>query len=672
MLKQLPLLALLMSFIFNTHAQNYRNEKFGNIKIEDFNPKSPILSNDDEAVILFDIGSTEFEGNNQGRFDLVFKHHKKILIKKRSAFDLATVQERLYNGDFEVEEKLSDLKAATYNIVDGEIITTKFEAKKDVAKEQLNKAVVENKFTLPEIKEGCIIEYTYTVKTKNIGDMHGWDFQDMYPTLWSEYHVVIPHLYNYLIQRRGIGEKYDVDSFKTKFQSYSIIESNNYGQNEVFNISGDAKWALWARKDVPPFKKENFTASLRNYLSSIEFHYFSYKIGDNPTVFHIKDWLNSANRILEAPNFGAILNMEKNEWVAKEAKTIIGESKDEEAAKKIYTYFQQTFNCISNTGKYFSNDPKKIWQAKKGSVGDVNLLMTAFLHHLGFVASPVILSTRNNGRPDESRAIMYQFNYVITELQLNNNKYLLDATNKYLGFGQLPVECYNGTGRKIDRIPILIPLSSDSLQEAKSTAIFIVNNEKGNKLEASFSTNLGIYESAEQRETLSKEGKEAYFKKFEKSYTFPVKISNQIIENEKELTEPFVIKYDFETDLTDDDIIYFTPLLAEVTKSNPFKNTTRLYPVEMPFTTSETIILDMEVPKGYVVDELPKSIRASLLENDGKFEYIIIHKDNKIQLRSRIIVSKSTFANDEYEILREFWALIVKKHAEQIVFKKIK
>jgi hypothetical protein len=654
-------------------AQNLRKEKFGNIKIEDFSPVSPILTPDDDAIILYDIGSTVFEGNNQGGFDLLYKHHKKILIKKRSAFDLATIQERLYNGDYESEERLEDVKAATYNIVDGKIVTSNLEVKKDVAKEQLNKSTLEKKFTLPEVKEGCIVEYSYTVRTKNVGDMHGWDFQDVYPTLWSEYHVVIPPMYSYLQQRRGLGERYDIDSFKTVYQNYSIIVQNDYGPSDHYNFSGDAKWALWVRKDVPAFKREDFTSSLRNYLSSIEFHYFSFQLNkESPVKLNIKDWLSTASSYLNAPNFGAILNLEKNEWVATEAKKIVGTSIDEEAAKKVYNYFKENFNCISKRGTTFSNEPKKIWQNKKGRVSDINLLMNAFLFHLGFKTSPVILSTQSNGRPDEVRAITYQFNYVIAELEIKNKKYLLDATNKYLGFGQIPEDCYGGSGRKIERIPILIPLNADSLVEAKSTSIFIVNSETKGKLEASFTTNLGVYESAREREKYNKEGKDNYFSKFEKAYTFPVKISKKEIENETELADPFILKYDFETELGDEDIIYFSPLLAEATTKNPFKSATRNYPVEMPYAQDNTVVLDMEIPKGYEVDELPESLRATLLDDAGKFEYIIVKRDNKIQLRNRILINKANFETDEYEVLRNFWAMIVKKHAEQIVFKKIK
>ena len=92
----------------------------------------------------------------------------------------------------------------------------------------------------------------------------------------------------------------------------------------------------------------------------------------------------------------------------------------------------------------------------------------------------------------------------------------------------------------------------------------------------------------------------------------------------------------------------------------------------MPFTSDETYLLNMEVPKGYMVDELPKSAKVGLNGKDGFFEYLIQKDDAGIQLRSRIRLNRANFSADEYNVLRDFYAYIVKKQSEQIVFKKKK
>jgi hypothetical protein len=57
-------------------------------------------------------------------------------------------------------------------------------------------------------------------------------------------------------------------------------------------------------------------------------------------------------------------------------------------------------------------------------------------------------------------------------------------------------------------------------------------------------------------------------------------------------------------------------------------------------------------------------------DDDGMFEYRISESNGTISLRSRLRIKRSYFVSEEYEMLREFFNLIVKKHSEQIVFKK--
>jgi CDP-glycerol glycerophosphotransferase (TagB/SpsB family) len=92
----------------------------------------------------------------------------------------------------------------------------------------------------------------------------------------------------------------------------------------------------------------------------------------------------------------------------------------------------------------------------------------------------------------------------------------------------------------------------------------------------------------------------------------------------------------------------------------------------MPYKIYETYVLNMEIPEGYKVDEIPKSTRVKLNEDEGMFEYIIAQNVTNIQLRSKIVLYKATFQPEDYETLRDFFAFIVKKHSEQIVLKKTK
>ncbi len=114
-------------------------------------------------------------------------------------------------------------------------------------------------------------------------------------------------------------------------------------------------------------------------------------------------------------------------------------------------------------------------------------------------------------------------------------------------------------------------------------------------------------------------------------------------------------------------------MFGEGYKENPFKSAERFYPVEMPYTFDETYYATIEIPAGYELEEMPKSIKVKFNEEgEGYFEYMITRSENMISMRSRIKMQRATFQPEEYEILREFFNMIVSKQKEQIVFKKKK
>jgi hypothetical protein len=81
-------------------------------------------------------------------------------------------------------------------------------------------------------------------------------------------------------------------------------------------------------------------------------------------------------------------------------------------------------------------------------------------------------------------------------------------------------------------------------------------------------------------------------------------------------------------------------MLIDAHKENPFKSAKRLYPVEMPYTIDETFNLQMEVPTGYAIDELPKQLSIKMNEEgDGIFDYRVSLSGNNISFRSRLLIA---------------------------------
>lgn len=649
-------------------AQEKLNLKFGKIQPQDFDINSPLLDSNVNAIVLSDQGSTEFEGNSKGWFSMIYRRHKRIKLINKNGFDAADISIVLYS-DGQDAEKLSMLKANTYNLENGNVVTTEL-GKKSIFVEKINRNLIETKFTFPALTSGSIIEYTYTIESDFMFNLQPWIFQGQYPCIWSEYNVKIPDFFNYVFLSQGYL-KFDAEEKSESFKRFIVSKSNGTGPTETFSLNSKIYDRKWVIKNIPAIKEEIFTTTLNNHISKIEFQLSEYRFPDQPIKRIMGDWKTVTEKLLEREDFG-LSYTKSNGWLDDDLKTIIGKTKDKrEKAEKIFEYVRNNFTCTKTRGIYVEDKTtlKDVFNKKSGTVSDINLLLITMLKKAEIQCEPVILSLRNRGTVHPIYPLMDRFNYLIAMAIIDEKPIYLDASNNKIGFNQLPAACYNGTAWVIEKDNTRpIELNPDSIMEYKTTSIFIMNNAQG-EWEGSYRTQLGKFESISAREDGSTTKKEGLTKELVKKFGSAYKLHNLDVDTLNNFNEP--VRYSIEfTTKHEEDILYINPLFGEETTKNPFTSKKRLYPIEMPFINKEIIILDMEIPKGYVIEEMPKSVRYFLNENEGLFEYLAIIKENKVQLRSIIHIKKANFPEEDYETLREFFAFVIQKQGEQIVCKK--
>jgi len=668
-LKTLILSGILFPVTLISAAQpNAPTVKFGDVTPADFSPQIYLKDSSAEAVVLYDGGTAKYEGNSDTWFNILYTYHKRIRILNKNAFGAATVEIHLYNDNGKADE-LDKMEAATYTLEDGKVIKTKLD-KSSVFKDKASADEIIKKFTFPNLKEGCIIEYTYTINSPRAGHLRGWVFQGQYPVLQSTYETNVPTLFNFVFLNSGYYDLQPSVSKSTEnFRLQGKDNSSAFSSAEVINYNADVIRSKWTLTNLPPLVKEKYTTTIWNYLSKIEFQLRSINLPNALPKPVMQTWTQLVTEMLKDENFGEALSG-KNSWMENDLAPITLKNDTLQTAQKIFSFVQQNFTCTDYYAIYMPGTLKSAYTARKGNVAELNLVLTAMLRKAGITADPVLLSTRDNGFAYEEYPLINKFNYVITRALIDGKEYLLDASRKKIGFNHLPDYCYNGSGRIINPEPVLLPLSADSLKEVKNTTVFISNSADGKKLEGTFNSDLGYYESYDLRNDMSAAGKDDFFKKIKTSYTYDINMENEGIDSLNNYNEPVSVHYDFSIS-PNEGIIYFNPLLTEARRSNPFTAATRNYPVEMPYAGTETITVSMEIPKGYKVDDLPKSERVKLNDHDGMFEYLVQADATMIQMRCRLSINKANFNTEDYDTLREFYAHIVKKEAEQIVFKKL-
>ncbi len=665
------LLLLILLFGNNISAQTQRVAiSFGDVKTDDFAPTAYSIDSSADAVYLFNGGHSNLVQNYYYFFTLQFTRHARIRLLKQSSFsdpekDLVNIVIPIAETkDF--KEKLLHFQAAIYTLSDGKVMMTNFDKKnliKDKAIKTNEGTIIEYKFTFPNVKEGCIVEYSYTVDLPENGVLPSWEFQNKYPCLWSEYELTRPEFYNYVESLRGTL-KCDMDSVIKYHVNYNLPNQRDNYTNTIDRV--------WGIKNVKPITAEPFMATLYNYASFI-----SFRLSSLSWIFNRRIFFNAADSnkgVYVSPNysyFGVDPSSAAGYLPDVLIKIIDSSANDLDKAQKIYKFVRDSFTNNGEHGIYISQPLRETVNKRSGSATDVNLLLSAFYRNAGMESSPVILSTRSNGYVKEEDYDLEKFNYAICMININKKEVLLDASNKYLSFGHLPAKCYNGLARIVNSVWKPIIIAADSVIEFTVNTASISNGKSG-EMVGEFTSNPGYFTTLGLREQTDTLKQEEYFNQIKKEYPFDISITATSIDPLAKPDLPVSLKYNFTFSNGGADIIYFNPMLSERIKENPFKYATRSYPIEMPYCVDKMYTLDMEIPNGYIVDELPESASINLNDSDGIFQYKISKTDSKIQFSCRLSLNKANFLPSAYQSLRDFYAYVVKKEDEQIVFKKIK
>jgi hypothetical protein len=255
-------------------------------------------------------------------------------------------------------------------------------------------------------------------------------------------------------------------------------------------------------------------------------------------------------------------------------------------------------------------------------------------------------------------------------VKADNKIYFLDASDATMGFGKIPLACYNGHARVVTAENFPVFLAPDSLKETSLITADIRNDNSGKFMILDCANHAGYYESSDLRSELKSKTQEALFKEATQKTPNKKSLDSFYISNLNNLEEPVTLHYKMTLEPQRDERIYFNPFLNIGITENPFKSANRSYPVEMPYVSEKSYIVNMEIPAGYEIDELPKSQKMILNEADGSYEYQIQVVSNTIKLKTTFILSKAIFDPGDYNSLRDFYAAIIKKQADIIVFKK--
>ncbi len=477
------LLYISVIWFWNINIQAQNPTKWGNIPTEDLQMSVYAADPSAPAVVLSDYGRVTIGPRVE-----YFRHVRiKILKEKGTAFATIEIPYR----SFDRYEEITQLQGQTFNVsADGQVRKTKLKVL-DIDELKTDENHRRKVFTLPDVKAGSVIEYRYTIRSLDIVQPGNWYFQTVIPTRHSEYEINIPRDFDYLITYSK-GEQLsneEQQAYAARIQWLYNISIKDARRN--LSKQQDLLWESSTRdtrvylnqrqttrfkmKDIPAFKPEKGMEVFQDYYPSVKAHlymvagnyrfyyrpaltaahigyasYSRYELSyQNRFMGHVAYWLptwDEANkiwledeqtgmRLIKAFNYKPILDEALN-----------GTTSTTDSINAITNWVKQHIAWNGSFSVSSAHNLDQVLKRGSGSSGEINLLLVALLQRAGFDAAPVLIRTKDLGKPENMYPAKDQFNHLLCKIRTNGRDLFRDAATTQNDKGELPWYVKNAQG----------------------------------------------------------------------------------------------------------------------------------------------------------------------------------------------------------------------------------
>lgn len=670
-MKIIKLISLSVLFVIAPKAFS-QEFKLGKVSVAELEQKIHPKDSSAAAAILYKKGESRMEFDQNEGFYMMTEVETRIKIYKKEGYDWANQAVWYYNTN-NLKERVFFTDAVTYNLVNGKIEKTKLKSDGSFD-ETISKYRGQKKITMPNVKEGSVIEFRYTIKCPSDAMIRDWDFQTSIPVNYSEFKVQVPEYYVFNTRQKGyIFPKINTVkntrslTITSKERTGDRISKTEFSTDKIDYFETETTYIA---QDFPAIKEESYVNNIDNYTSSVQHELSMTHFPNRPVKAYSTDWNSVVKTIYDYDDFGPELN--KTGYFEDDLKKILANTNTtEEKIWTILNHVKTNINWNGYTGYGCDNGVKKTYKEKTGNIADINLMLTAMLRHAGLTANPVLVSTRSNGIalfPNRTA-----FNYVIAAVETPNGYILLDASDKYSTPNVLPFRTLNWMGRLIRKDGSSEEI--DLMPKKASNDIVFMNFDidAEGKVKGKTRRQCSDYNAMITRENFEKLKEEEYLEKLENN-SGKIEVSEYSRTNEKDLLAPTIETYSFTGNGLCELIggkIYVNPMLFFAQDKNPFKQEVREYPVDFGFPFMDKYNITIKIPEGFAVETLPKPVAYNMENNLGSFKFNIAANENVLQLSVAHQINEAIITTEQYEMLKEYYKGMIAKQTEKIVLKRI-
>lgn len=626
-------------------AQEKKLPDFGKVDKEELLMNACSFDKNAGAMMIFNEAESLFQINMQAMFSPVFQqttHRVRIKIFNKNGFDEANIKIKYPASDRDVSVK--NLSAQTYNLdASGNVVVTKLD-KASVYDKKINSRYSEKIFAFPDVKEGSVIEYKYTLDGAS---ENTWYFQKKIPVQFSRFILDMP------VELR-----------------VSVIPNYSLPVKRITDNRSSGNYSSYTMENIPGLDDEPFMSNREDYLQRMEARITALDFPGQPVRSLVRTWPQVIRSLMEDEDFGRQLKKDIPR-TADLDKLLQNETDSYKKMCIIHRYVRSNMQWNNYDNIWAFDGVKSAWKDKKGTSGEINLILINLLKDAKLNAAPLLVSTKENGLVNASFAEYGQFNKVLAYVEIGDKQYVLDAVEKNTPSYMLPADVMASEGLLIKK-PDDFDWGWKVLWDDKhtmSTNTFL-NAEIGSDgvMKGVATVTSADYRKLELLPVAKKGEKELQ----EILMTDPgISIDSFVVANAETDSLPLVETFKFTAPSSSSGgYTYFSCNYFSGLNKNPFLADERNTDVFFGANQQHYFNALVFIPEGYTIDELPKNITMIMPDTSIIFKRKISFEEGLLSVTIKIDHKKPFYTPEEYSPLKEFYKKMYALLDEKFVYRK--
>ena len=539
-------------------------------------------------------------------------------------------------------ETISNLEAITHQ-PDGSQVRFDVETTRTV---DLNSRYKIIEFEMPEVQQGSIIEYKYTLERRYIEELPNFYLAHRVPTQEAK-----------LYFRNSDFIRYDavplhVEDFELQYEEHRVDTSN---VPLLFTLPRPDPVYIqeWEAEDIPAVDVSSYISSIDDIRAQIKFQISEFGIPRQPLE---NSWEFVAAQLLRNRNpYEKIEPYDTLEQMGGEIASSLNSLTT--AQDSIYQVVNSSaqFNGVNSV--FADGSLTHVLEGEPASQAEINLVLLSMLRGAGIDAKPMLLSGREFGQINKSFPSVFQFNRLLVISEIDGKQYFMDASFPVSLPNLIPIESFNSQGMALTQE------SYEWIDILPEQSLFDLDID----IEASLSTNGTLsgtltaqtrgYPSQNIREELESGTpvpeiiKQTFFEVYSDA-----EMSSGSLEINPQNRNVVDVVTDFKIPnyaASFRDGIEFRPMIVGYLFRNPFESTQRRVPITLDAPEKLSIHYTVDLPDGFVVDEMGETHATSLQGAALREEYI--SEGNTVEYSFDIDISRKEFPADVYSQLRRIY-----------------